>query len=80
MSAFGKYDLACDLARKVTKAETVLLIVLDGNEGSGFSVMTKDQSVIAKIPALLRRVADDIEVSEPPTINMVAVDENEVPQ
>lgn len=60
----GKYDKACERARRDTGALGTLLIIIGGKHGSGFSVTTVEhaqQSVIASVPALLRKVADDIE-------------------
>lgn len=57
----GKYgDEATEILKK-TKARTVLLIVENGNKGSGFSVVTRDQSVRFRIPHILRLMADEIQ-------------------
>lgn len=57
----GKYgDEATEIMKK-TKARTVLLIVENGNKGSGFSVITRDHSVRFLIPTILRHMADEIE-------------------
>ena len=56
----GIYDeYPGDILRK-TKAESVILIVLGGNGGSGFSIATTDPLIEKKLPHLLRRLADDI--------------------
>ena len=60
----GKYDDAATAAREATKAEGVLLIVLGGEKGSGFSVQIPPEFV-ARIPAMLRRLADEIESPKP---------------
>jgi hypothetical protein len=61
----GKYDDACTLAREHAGALATLLIVIGGRHGSGFSLQALSEeasaSVVARIPALLRVVADDIE-------------------
>lgn len=57
----SKYDEACTAAREMTKAEVCLLLVLGGDKGSGFSMQTHDLGVVAKVPALLRHIADQIE-------------------
>lgn len=57
----GKYDAACTAAREMTKAQVCLLLVLGGDMGNGFSVQTHDLAVVAKVPALLRDIADQIE-------------------
>lgn len=58
----GRYDEAATAAREATKAEGVLLIVLGGEKGSGFSAQIPPEA-IEKIPALLRHMADEIEAS-----------------
>ena len=56
----GIYDeYPGDILRK-TKAESVILMVLGGNGGSGFSIATIDPFINKKLPHLLRRLADDI--------------------
>lgn len=57
----GKYDDACTLAREASGGQTVLLIVLHGHAGSGFSVQSMDPRVHVWIPEILRRVADEID-------------------
>lgn len=56
----GKYDDLASLVRERTKARGVLLLVLDGHLGSGFSAQMPlvDQ---LQMPALLRTVAEQIE-------------------
>ena len=62
----GKYDDACTEARLVTAARAVVLIVIDGEEGSGFSVQSAlGADLTAQLPALLRQVADEIEAALP---------------
>lgn len=59
----GKYgDEATDILKQ-TEAKTVLLIIENGNKGSGFSVVTRDQSVRFRIPMILRHMADEIQQS-----------------
>lgn len=63
----GKYDEVCTAARLATLADAVVLIVIDGDKGSGFSVQsvtTRSVAITARLPALLRSVADKIEASE----------------
>lgn len=62
----GKYDDLCTEARKKAKAAGVLLIVLGGEKGSGFSMQAQAGSgagemLIRMLPQLLRDVADQIE-------------------
>lgn len=63
MNGPGKYDPVCTVARTATEAAGVVLIVIDGNNGSGFSVQAV-APVIAELPALLREVAKGIEEGE----------------
>jgi hypothetical protein len=37
----GKYDAACTVARETTGAAAVVLIVLNGKDGSGMSVQAE---------------------------------------
>jgi hypothetical protein len=62
----GKYDDACTAARIATQARAAVLIVTDGNRGSGFSVQAHDPAFVLALPMLLRRVADDIEAQTHP--------------
>lgn len=66
----GKYDYACTLARSVTEAQGVVLMILEGRYGAGFSVQCGDPAMLASLPSLLRKVADDIErsmlIQDPP--------------
>lgn len=60
MTGPGKYDHACTAAREQTKAIGAILIVLDGAQGSGFSVQAPLE-VTQQMPAFLRKLADAIE-------------------
>jgi F0F1-type ATP synthase delta subunit len=57
----GKYDHLVTLVRKRAKAETVVLLVIDGEKGSGFSVQSHSEDLTRSLPMLLRRMADEIE-------------------
>jgi hypothetical protein len=59
MSA-GKYDDLATIARETSEASAVVLIVIEGKHGSGFSVQT-DGSTMLKLPHLLRYMANEIE-------------------
>lgn len=61
MKGAGKYDLACTRPRRDTQGQAVLLIVIAGQHGSGFSLQTIDETVVEGLPAILRNVADSIE-------------------
>ena len=56
----GRYDRYCTLIRKETGAHTVIVLVLDGNEGSGFSVQSTMIDSREKLPDLLEDMANDI--------------------
>ena len=58
----GKYDDACTEARASTGGESVVLIVIDGDRGSGFSIQAPP-SMVFMLPSLLRTVADEIEAN-----------------
>jgi hypothetical protein len=57
----GKYDDLATRAREAAEAGAVILIVLDGNKGSGFSMQAHGMIMTEGLPMLLRRLADDIE-------------------
>lgn len=56
----GKYDDLATYVRDMAKACGVIVIVLDGEKGSGFSCQTDARTLIG-LPAMLRDVADEIE-------------------
>lgn len=57
----GKYDHIATAARQVTKARGVVVIVIGGEAGSGFSVQTTDPHLSRALPALLRELAEQID-------------------
>jgi hypothetical protein len=61
----GKYDDVATTARELTGARAVVVIVLGGNKGSGFSVQAelgaRDSVAPENMARLLRAVADEIE-------------------
>lgn len=56
----GKYDHLCTIVRQGTNAEGVIVIVIGGDKGDGFSVQAA-LGVTQALPELLRRLADNIE-------------------
>jgi hypothetical protein len=56
----GKYDEWCTAVRDETHAGAVILIVFQGEHGSGFSVQAPIE-VTLRLPAILRDVAAEIE-------------------
>lgn len=55
----GKYDDLCTEAAKKTDAKGVIMIVLDGEKGSGFSIHATFE-ILIKLPELLENVAKQI--------------------
>lgn len=62
----GRYDDVCTAAREQTGAAGVVLLVIGGRVGSGFSVQALPE-ITAALPELLRNVAAEIEASGPMT-------------
>ncbi len=61
----GKYDDLCvDILRK-TNAECVLVVVVNGNRGSGFSVNSVNHKIVFEIPEMLEHMAEQIRDSFP---------------
>jgi hypothetical protein len=58
----GKYDELCTKAREDAKADGLVMIVLYGELGSGFSCQATPE-ITANLPQLLRTVAKQIEES-----------------
>lgn len=63
MTGPGKYTVECARARIAAQAETAILLVLGGRFGNGFEVQSTNPDVQKELPAMLRRIADDIEVA-----------------
>lgn len=57
----GKYDDACTLVRESLEARAVVLMVVDGRLGSGFSCQMHSPNDSAMLVKVLRDVADQIE-------------------
>jgi hypothetical protein len=55
----GKYDNICTLVRESSNAEGVIVIIFNGDCGSGFSVQCVE-GLNLEIPIILEKVADDI--------------------
>jgi hypothetical protein len=55
----GKFENVAIAVRTITNAEAVFLIVLNGSDGSGFSVQA-ESGLNELLPAVLRRVAQEI--------------------
>ena len=61
MEGPGKYDDICTMVRENTQATGAIVIVVDGNKGSGFSVQTISPDFASILPKILRLMADDLE-------------------
>ena len=61
MEGPGKYDDICTMVRENTQATGAIVIVVDGNKGSGFSVQTISPDFANILPKILRLMADDLE-------------------
>jgi hypothetical protein len=59
----GKYDAACTRARDDTQAQGVILVVIGGEHGNGFSCQLPPE-IAKEVPAILRVMADSIEADE----------------
>lgn len=60
----GKYDAECTSVHESTKASSVVLIVLGGDRGDGFSV-TATADVVWAMPDMLREIAKQLEIDIP---------------
>ena len=60
----GKYDDLATLVRKRTGAAGVVLLVINGSKGSGFSVQATPVLTV-ELPRLMRAMANEIELSAP---------------
>jgi hypothetical protein len=60
----GKYDDACTAAREMAQAEAAIVIILNGNKGSGFSIQGDVKAsaslTVEKVAALLQHVAAEM--------------------
>lgn len=56
----GKYDDLCTLVREKVSAEGVIVIVLGGDRGNGFSCQFADPAMLARMPGILEDVAVEI--------------------
>lgn len=55
----GKYDDICTYVREEAKAKGAIVLVFDGEKGSGFSCQA-DIITMSRIPTLLRMMADEL--------------------
>jgi hypothetical protein len=59
----GKYDEECTYVREKTSAACAIVIILGGNKGQGCAVQCEDPNILARLPEILRKTADDIDAS-----------------
>lgn len=57
----GKYDDLCTQAREQADADACILILKNGNKGTGFSMQTTNDIDILALPHMLRLLAQQIE-------------------
>jgi len=70
----GKYAAQLDGLMAELDADVVLLVVVGGNQGSGFSIGINDRGIgpdraLAQTPAILRALADSIEEAKGAGVN-----------
>lgn len=53
----GKYDKECELVRVSTNAECAIVIIVNGEKGSGFSMQSSQLLMIETVPELLENIA-----------------------
>jgi hypothetical protein len=58
----GKYDAICTAVRQLTAARGVVVIVIEGGAGSGFSVQA-DAALTLGLPELLESIIPQIRAS-----------------
>lgn len=61
----GKYDDLCTFVRLKTRADGVILLVLGGENGSGFSVQCIERIAPAQLAEMLEEIAAEIRKSTP---------------
>lgn len=49
----GKYDDICTQARVAAHAEVAIVVIINGERGSGFSVQTHDPALLERLPDML---------------------------
>jgi len=64
----GKYDDICTYTQQQSKAAGVVLIIIGGDKGSGYSVRCAP-ALALKLPDVLRQVADKIQKDNAPLYN-----------
>lgn len=60
----GKFDKECEVVLTAVNADAVMVAVLGGVKGSGFSLSIKREcrtTVLLELPSVLRSIADQID-------------------
>lgn len=57
----GKYEPECTQAMQASNAAACVLIILDGDRGSGFSISARVNVPPSTIASLLRQVATELD-------------------
>jgi hypothetical protein len=56
----GKYDDTCTIVREMTNAVTAVVVIIDGNKGSGFSLQTINPVHILSLAEMLENIAKQL--------------------
>jgi hypothetical protein len=57
----GQYDDIAGVVRDYTKGKAVIVAVVEGSRGNGFSIQTTDPTILLALPQVLRHIAESIE-------------------
>jgi hypothetical protein len=58
----GKYDDMATYVQEKTDAQLVVVAVVGGNKGGGFSVQSVSIELLKQVPQVLRDLADSLEI------------------
>lgn len=64
MEGAGKYDDECTIVREMTEGETVAVIVINGDRGSGFSLQTTEVTPMNVLADVLESMAKELRQRE----------------
>lgn len=65
----GKYDEECHQARVMTGADGVLLVIVGGVKGNGFSFQTTRPELLELLPEFLERLAASLREDSKRTVH-----------
>lgn len=57
----GLYEAECTAAHLMTEGVLTMLVVVNGNKGSGLSICSQNEEVLKKLPILFREMANQVE-------------------